>query len=198
MHFGKRLAAFNAEHKSWRCLDYKSLKRIIKNSEFDAFFAALSFEINSLASTIHGVLSEIELEAARCQLDLIRCRLLFAQSELQNYRGIIHLDTCVSDRKFAHDLATVISSSLSPVQATCLVEFVEKLNHFSIFLDMNACGLRKIVKKFSKRSNQLETPVFNQIFPMLSIGKLREVADLMLLFGAPAISPLGPELSTLI
>ena len=218
MHFGKRLAAFRATG-CLRSVDYKALKKIIKSGQFADFWSTMEAEIGCVSTSVQQRIDEIETSAGKAQLALVQFRQLFTPNLLSHFRAFLQplSLTLVADDKLVTDMAEIyqkaalsrdrvhaITGNSNNPQADdekkakhAVSSFVEELSDLLAFLDINACGFRKIVKKFAKRSGGMPTPPFANFVDFEAVHALTKVAGQLVVFGAPATSELGEEIQSI-
>ncbi len=178
MHFGKRLAEFVARDPRLKSLDYKQLKRFIKSSDFAGFLHALQLELAALNACISEYLDFCELRAALVQQQLVTLGLAFKESRLHvildNLNAKDHLTT-------AEAVQVLASSKTVPADLhQAISELANGRDGLLEFVEINACGVRKIVKKFAKRAIDYERPNYNHAIDGNRIVTLVSTIDCMI------------------
>ena len=201
MHFGKRLLAFQTA-QGLRLLNYKQLKKIIKSAQFDEFAPALVVEIETVAACINRHFDYLRLKAARLQVLLLQNRLLFTQQQVHDFRSYLKIPINVSDSILGAELVNVFESTKADQleegpagYQEAIASFVYDLNEFALYLDINSCGFRKIVKKFTKRSDGMSVPSYNDFFDKAAFDSLRAFAEALSHFGVKHTVQIGEELA---
>ena len=199
MHFGKKISAFLAEG-GLRCVDYKALKRIIKSGNFSQFWDAMVGEIEKVTHSVNSRVLDIEIQIGMAQLLLMKRRLLFTEIQLQEYRSMFAVPDWLSDAAYVDDLVEIFEDDRDGPEEgeNSMLQLVADVNHLIAFLEINACGFRKIAKKFSKRSGNTPTPKYMEFFNKASFTQLVLAVSYLKTFGAPAVERFGEELTVIV
>ena len=200
MHFGKLLLAFKPA-EGLRILNYKQLKKIIKSGLFSEFPDSFKTEIDLVSVSVNSYIQRLLLAAARVQVSLLKKRVLFTQDQVADFKHYMKIPEIVPDDLFAEELVNVFEKSQpDPIEDDCteVDAFVQEFNEFCDFLEISSCGFRKIVKKFTKRSNGMPVPSHSDFFDKNSFRSLKTFSDSMSLFGSIKTVEIGAELSRIL
>ena len=169
MHFGKKIKNFNAPGGLIK-LDYKRLKRFIKNGDFELFPKALENEISTLKDCINLFTGEIERQIAHLQHHMVDNIQLLKKSQLNILAQRLRLpENGLSQREI---LSILRSSKLNDNSAIFIIS--DLFNSLLAYLDISLCGFRKIVKKYFKRHNVNHTvPSHRDIANWVRVKRLR-------------------------
>ena len=180
MHFGKRLAEFLASDARLVCLNYKQLKRHIKSGDFAGFLTLLESEVTKISISVTEFLEYLELKIALLQKELCELGVVYRESHLRAMIEYLDVQDHIKPEEAVD--ALVAEAALPERLVQEVKEVVSARNDLNEFLEINACGFRKIVKKFRKRASPDETPKYKHALDGERISKLFDtVAALTLL-----------------
>lgn len=196
MHFGKRLSLFEAP-PGVVVLNYKGLKKLIKSAEFAKFPGALISEINGIRQTVLLAIKSFELKLAKIQRQLVLQDRIFSPEQIRYLREKLKLHDLpdLTDEAMIDGLA---NKNALEKETEEIANFRKEFDAFFDYLDITACGIRKITKKFKKRSvsDCGEVPCF---LPASQISAIFQITTgLCKLSNLSAPLPPGAELSALL
>ena len=174
MHFGKRLTEFIARDGRLKPLSYKQLKQFIKSGQVDGFMEALDMEIASLNGCISEYLVFLELRTALVQQQLLQSGVVFKEDRV---RDILEFLNVTGHLTKYEAVAALAKKELPADVLSALAELVDGRNGLLEFVEINACGLRKIVKKFSKRAVDCQKPNYKHAIDAERIITLVSTVD---------------------
>ena len=194
MHFGKKLLMFDAPSGS-RILDYKGLKKLIKAGEFDKFPGLLESEITEIKINLAVTISRLEMAAAKIQRDLVIGGKLISAEQLIYLKKKLKLVGVVTDDQLMAEEILALSQCQMPPQVE---DFFADFQALTSLMEITACGIRKIQKKFRKRSGSTEN-VEAPFFEISRFLRLQAVAHGFCVYARQQpLEPLGAELSCLL
>ena len=194
MHFGKRLLLFEAPEGS-RVLDYKALKKLIKSGNFSEFPGALVAEGLAVRESLMQQISRLELLGASIQKGMLLNGSIFSPEQVSFLLKKLKLSKLphVTTDSFVNSVAKRVdySEDVTPLKM--------ELNAFLQYADICACGVRKIAKKFRKRSGITENAELPVLVEPARVKRIIAVTEgLCSIAKVPPPQSPGSEISSLI
>ena len=177
-----------------RVLDYKGLKKLIKSGNFSQFPTFLVAEVVAVRESLMEGISRFEKAAADIQKEFVMNGSLFSPEQVAFLLKKLKLSNLpsVTTDSFVRSLA-------KPVVGDQVTILRNELNAWLEYADISACGVRKISKKFRKRSGINETAEVPCLVEVSKIKRLIAVVEgLCSLSKVPGPQIPGPEISSLL